>query len=78
MKTIKTGVISLCLMTLAACSTPKKPTTNHLICPQSNQCQTPNVQIKTNGDLVTTLADALNTIEICKIEKQSLINCLNQ
>ncbi|WP_156541900.1 Rz1-like lysis system protein LysC [Gallibacterium genomosp. 3] len=63
-------------MTLAACSTPKKPTTNHPICPQSNQCQTPIVNIKTNGDLVTTLTDTLNTIEICKIEKQALIDCI--
>lgn len=69
-------MISLCLMTLAACSTQTKPTTNRIICPQSNQCQTPNIQIKTNGDLVTTLTDTLNTIEICKIEKQALIDCI--
>ncbi|WIM85052.1 Rz1-like lysis system protein LysC [Gallibacterium anatis] len=77
MKIIKAGVISLCLATLAACSTPPKATTERLICPQSHQCRTPLVDIKTNGDLVATLAEALNTIELCKIENRILKDCIN-
>lgn len=49
-----------------------------MICPQSNQCKAPKITIRTNGDLVTALADTINTIELCKIEKQILIDCIER
>ncbi|WP_080686602.1 Rz1-like lysis system protein LysC [Mannheimia granulomatis] len=68
---------------LASCSTsekvryqPIKP--NPIICPKKVDCQTPEINIKTNGDLVKVLDKSLNTIEVCQIIIESLEHCIEQ
>ncbi|WP_225981340.1 Rz1-like lysis system protein LysC [Mannheimia pernigra] len=68
---------------MASCSTNEgvryhilKP--NPIICPKKSDCQTPTINIKTNGDLVKALDKSLNTIEVCQIMIESLEHCIEQ
>lgn len=82
-KNTKRGLILSCLTLLASCSTNEKvryqtlkPTP--IICPKKVDCQPPEGNIKTNGDLVKMLDKSLNTIEVCQIIITSLEHCIEQ
>lgn len=78
----KAGLVSLCLLVLAACSNnvpaskPIKPPT--LQCPQSQQCRLPSLRLQNNGDLAKALDQTLTTIELCQIELQAYEQCVEQ
>ena len=79
-KTIKTGLVSLCLTMLGACSTAEpikaaKPLP--LLCPSAHLCQTPTLKIKTNGDLVLAVERLFNSLELCKLKEQALTACID-
>lgn len=75
-KKIKIGVISLCLMMSAACSTKVTPVKSKLLCPTENRCNQINVSVKTNRDLVIMLNQSLHQTDLCKIENDALKRCI--
>ncbi|MFU2072896.1 Rz1-like lysis system protein LysC [Gallibacterium anatis] len=77
-KVIKIGVMSVCLMTLVACSTIEtKLIKQPLLCPITTACQQITVNITTNKDLVMALHKSLNQTDICVTAYQQLKDCIN-
>ncbi|WP_424404821.1 Rz1-like lysis system protein LysC [Pasteurella sp. PK-2025] len=75
LKTIKIGAISLCLMTLNACST--KPVSPPILCPQTATCGDVSLHIHTNKDLAQALLKTHNMLQFCLLENNALKNCID-
>ncbi|MCT8830277.1 Rz1-like lysis system protein LysC [Glaesserella parasuis] len=74
----KIGLISLYLTALVGCTKPtviNKP--QPLLCPMVQVCQKPPVNVKTNGDLVQALDEALSEITLCQVQIDSLEKCID-
>lgn len=71
--------MSVCLMTLVACSTTEtKLTKQPIFCPITTACQQIAVHITTNKDLVMALHKSLAQTDICVTVYQQLKHCINQ
>lgn len=47
------------------------------VCPNAHLCQTPTLNIKTNGDLVLAVERLFNSLELCKLKEQALTTCID-
>ncbi|WP_429696975.1 Rz1-like lysis system protein LysC [Aggregatibacter kilianii] len=52
------------------------PAKVRLICPQTTECKAIKTRTRTNGQLVQSLNNALDMIDICLIAQQSTQKCI--
>lgn len=82
MRTIISGLISLFLLTLSACSTPRHqslmPQSAAPQCPPLNPCLMPKRKIASNGDLLLAMQETRQALAICAGQTDAANACMGR
>ena len=75
-KRIATGLLCLCLLTLAACSTPLPPPRLQLPASLTVPCPLPDGLPQTNGELLRAYVSTLDALAECSARHKALVEAV--